>query len=139
MFGLSFFEILFLAILALIVIGPKELPVVARTLGRFLNDLKRTTNGLTDELKQHARIDRIDLNEAPQKPNNPQPQHAEKESGFSTSTHAEPHSPHEVHSPIETHNPIEVQNTNEVHHHADEATAAISKDAKPTKNENENI
>ena len=139
MFGLSFFEILFLAILALIVIGPKELPIVARTLGRFLNDLKRTTNGLTEELKQHARIDRIDLNEAPQKPNNSQPQHAEKESGFSTSTHAEPHSPHEVHSPIDAHDPIDVGNTNEVHLSIDEATAANSKDVKTIKNENKNI
>ncbi|HEX7674499.1 MAG TPA: twin-arginine translocase TatA/TatE family subunit [Bdellovibrio sp.] len=68
MFGLSIFEILFLAGLALIVIGPKELPEVARTIGRFLNELKRSTSGLTNELKQQARIDRIDLYEAPKKP-----------------------------------------------------------------------
>ncbi|WP_246845766.1 twin-arginine translocase TatA/TatE family subunit [Bdellovibrio sp. ZAP7] len=54
-------EIIFLAILALIVIGPKELPQVARTLGRFLNELKRTTSEFTDDLKQQARIDPIDL------------------------------------------------------------------------------
>lgn len=76
MFGLSIFEIIFLAGLALIVIGPKELPQVARTLGRFLNELKRSTSGFTEELKQQARIDRIDLYEAPKKaptpnPNNP--------------------------------------------------------------------
>ncbi|MGE5085620.1 MAG: twin-arginine translocase TatA/TatE family subunit [Bacillota bacterium] len=61
-------EIIFLAVLALIVIGPKELPQVARTIGRFLNELKRSTSSLTDELKEQARIDRINLYEAPQKP-----------------------------------------------------------------------
>ncbi len=61
MFGLGMSEIIFLAILALIVIGPKELPQVARTLGRFLNELKRTTSEFTDDLKQQARIDPIDL------------------------------------------------------------------------------
>ena len=72
MFGLSIFEIIFLAALALIVIGPKELPEVARTLGRFLNELKRHTSVLTDELKQQARIDRINLNEAPKTPAPPE-------------------------------------------------------------------
>lgn len=57
MFGLGMSEIIFLAILALIVIGPKELPEVARTIGRFLNELKRSTSVLSDELKQQVRID----------------------------------------------------------------------------------
>ena len=36
-----------LSALALIVIGPKQLPEVARTLGRFLNELKRVTGDVT--------------------------------------------------------------------------------------------
>ncbi|UYL10596.1 twin-arginine translocase TatA/TatE family subunit [Bdellovibrio sp. SKB1291214] len=60
-------EIIFLAILALIVIGPKELPEVARTLGRFLNELKRTTGDFTEDLKKQARVDHIDLFETPRK------------------------------------------------------------------------
>lgn len=52
MFGFSFFEILFLAALALIVIGPKQLPEVARTIGRFINELRRTTNVMTEQMKQ---------------------------------------------------------------------------------------
>ncbi|MGZ3769702.1 MAG: Sec-independent protein translocase subunit TatA/TatB [Bdellovibrio sp.] len=56
-------EIIFLAILALIVIGPKELPQLARTLGRFINELKRSTNVLGDELKSQTGLDRINLNE----------------------------------------------------------------------------
>jgi sec-independent protein translocase protein TatB len=55
MFGLSFFEIIFLAVLALVVIGPKQLPEVARTLGKFLRDFKRTTNVMTDDLRQSMR------------------------------------------------------------------------------------
>ncbi|WP_413582999.1 twin-arginine translocase TatA/TatE family subunit [Bdellovibrio sp. HCB288] len=60
-------ELIFLGALALIVIGPKELPQLARTLGRFLNELKRTTGDLTDELKAQAKFDPIDLFEAPKK------------------------------------------------------------------------
>ena len=47
MFGLSFAHILLLAAIALIVIGPKQLPEVARSLGRFLNELKRVTGDVT--------------------------------------------------------------------------------------------
>lgn len=68
MFGLGMSEIIFLAILALIVIGPKELPQLARTLGRFLNELKRSANVLGDELKQQTFIDKIDFNDRPYVP-----------------------------------------------------------------------
>lgn len=57
MFGLGFSEIIFLAVLALIVIGPKQLPEVARTLGRFLNDLKRNTESLTEDIKSKVQVD----------------------------------------------------------------------------------
>lgn len=59
MFGLGMSEIILLGVLALVVIGPKELPELARTIGRFMNELKRTTNVLGDELKQHARFDPV--------------------------------------------------------------------------------
>lgn len=70
MFGLGMSEIIFLAVLALIVIGPKELPEVARTLGRFLNELKRSSNVFTEDLKKQARIDLLDL-DAPLRPRKP--------------------------------------------------------------------
>ena len=44
MFNLGFTEVIFLAVIALIFIGPKQLPDLARTLGRFITELKRTTN-----------------------------------------------------------------------------------------------
>ncbi|HEY8271929.1 MAG TPA: twin-arginine translocase TatA/TatE family subunit [Pseudobdellovibrionaceae bacterium] len=63
MFGLSLTEIVFLAILALIVIGPKQLPEVARTLGRMLNELRRASSSLTNELRQHVKIDSLPIDE----------------------------------------------------------------------------
>lgn len=44
MFNLGFSELILLGIIALIFIGPQQLPEVARTLGRFLNELKRATS-----------------------------------------------------------------------------------------------
>lgn len=57
MLGFSMGEILFLGILALILIGPDELPKVARQIGRFLNDIKRTTSEFTNEIKEQAKFD----------------------------------------------------------------------------------
>lgn len=60
MFGLGMSELILLGVLALILIGPQQLPEVARTLGRFLNDLKRSAEGLTEDIKHQARVD-LDL------------------------------------------------------------------------------
>lgn len=68
MFGLGMSEIIVLGVLALIVIGPKELPELARTIGRFMNELKRSSNILTDELKHHTRIDQINFDEIVNRP-----------------------------------------------------------------------
>ncbi len=54
MFGLGMSEMILLSVMALIIIGPKQLPEVARTLGRFINDLKRSTSDLKDEIKKQA-------------------------------------------------------------------------------------
>lgn len=43
MFDIGFGEMLLLAAIALIALGPKQLPEVARTIGRFLNLVKRAT------------------------------------------------------------------------------------------------
>lgn len=66
MFGFSFGEILLLAVIALVVIGPKQLPEFARQIGRLLNEIKRSTSDFAEEMKSQARID-LDLN-APIKP-----------------------------------------------------------------------
>jgi Tat protein translocase TatB subunit len=48
---LSASEMIIVGVLALILIGPKQLPEVARTVGRLLSDLKRTANGFTSDFK----------------------------------------------------------------------------------------
>lgn len=63
MLGLSLPEIIFLAVLALVIIGPKQLPEVARTLGRMLNELRRASNSFTEEFRQQVKIDPIRLDE----------------------------------------------------------------------------
>lgn len=49
MFGLSWPELLLIGIVAVIAIGPKELPVLMRTLGRW----SRKGRAMADELRQH--------------------------------------------------------------------------------------
>src|ERR1700686_3115150 len=63
MLGFSLPEILFLAVLALVVVGPKQLPEVARTIGRVLNELKRASSSLTDEFRDQMKIDPIRRND----------------------------------------------------------------------------
>jgi Sec-independent protein translocase protein TatA len=64
MFGLSLPHLILLAAIALIVIGPQQLPEVARMVGRFLNDLKRTTNDLTHTLMDARDSTDADLRKA---------------------------------------------------------------------------
>jgi sec-independent protein translocase protein TatB len=61
MFGLSIGEVLLLAVIALIVIGPKQLPEFARQIGRLINEIKRSTNHFAEEMKQQTKIE-FDIN-----------------------------------------------------------------------------
>ncbi len=58
MFNLGFSEIVVLAVIGLLVLGPEQLPVVARKVARMINDFKRATEeamGPVDDLKHQAR------------------------------------------------------------------------------------
>jgi sec-independent protein translocase protein TatB len=50
MFGLSFGELLIIAILALILLGPDKLPDAAKTFAKGLKELRRATDDLKDQL-----------------------------------------------------------------------------------------
>lgn len=59
MFNIGFSEFLVIGIVALLVIGPKQLPEVAKVVGRLLSELKKATQDLsggllevTNEVKQ---------------------------------------------------------------------------------------
>jgi sec-independent protein translocase protein TatB len=51
-FGLSPFNLLVLAVIALIVFGPHELPKIASQIGRALRDLRRIAEGAKEDLRE---------------------------------------------------------------------------------------
>ncbi len=52
MFGIGMPELLLILGLALIVLGPKKLPELAKTLGKGLSEFRRATEGLKDEFRK---------------------------------------------------------------------------------------
>lgn len=55
MFGIGFPELLLILALALIVIGPKRLPDIARALGRGFSEFKRATDELKTSFNEEIR------------------------------------------------------------------------------------
>lgn len=51
MFGLSFGEIVIIAVLALLLLGADRLPDAARTLGKGLREFRRATEDLKDQIQ----------------------------------------------------------------------------------------
>ena len=94
MFGIGMPELLLILGLALIVLGPKKLPELARALGKGLAEFRRATDELKDQFRNMEReIDDAPSEEAtseatpkdepsPEKPNEPitanSPSHPEK-------------------------------------------------------------
>ena len=52
MFGLGFGEIVIIAILALVLLGPDRLPEALKTGGKLLRDFKKSTDGLKDQIEK---------------------------------------------------------------------------------------
>ncbi len=50
MFGLSFSELVIIAILALLLLGPDKLPDAAKTLAKVLKDLRRASEDLKEQI-----------------------------------------------------------------------------------------
>ncbi len=59
MFGIGMPEMLLILAVALIIIGPKKLPELAKTLGRALGDFKRATNDLKDSIEIETGFDEV--------------------------------------------------------------------------------
>jgi len=51
MFDLSIAELAFIAVIALVVIGPKELPIVLKTVGRWIGKFKRMASSIMQQLE----------------------------------------------------------------------------------------
>ncbi len=51
MFGIGTSEILIILLIALLILGPKEIPKVARTIGRGLRELQRAKDDLSKTIE----------------------------------------------------------------------------------------
>ena len=58
MFGIGFPELLLIAVIALVVIGPQRLPDLARALGRGFAEFRRATDELKQTFEEEARAAR---------------------------------------------------------------------------------
>lgn len=59
MFDIGFSELMLIAILALIVLGPERLPQAARTVGLIVGKIKRSMAGLQEELERQVRTEEL--------------------------------------------------------------------------------
>ena len=59
MFGIGMPEAILIGIVALLVVGPKKLPELARTLGKGLSEFRKTASDVTDGLKDTIKADEI--------------------------------------------------------------------------------
>jgi len=58
MFGIGFPELLLIAVIALVVIGPKRLPDLTKALGRGFAEFRRATDELKQSFEEETRVAR---------------------------------------------------------------------------------
>ena len=59
MFGIGMPELLVILVIALLVVGPKRLPDLAKSLGKGMAEFRKVTEGATETLKESLRVDEI--------------------------------------------------------------------------------
>lgn len=61
MFDIGFSELLIVALVALIVIGPERLPTAARTLGHIVGRIKRSLGSIREDVEREIGMDELRL------------------------------------------------------------------------------
>lgn len=87
---MSFSEIIFLSVLALLVFGPRRLPEIARLVGKTMGELRRASNEFRNSLEEEIR--NIEYQESLKKAQSSLPP-AEAETAAAESGTEEPESP----------------------------------------------
>jgi len=59
MFGIGMPELMVIAVVALLVVGPKKLPDIAKALGKGLSEFRRAADGATETIKETLKTDEL--------------------------------------------------------------------------------
>jgi len=71
MFGLGMPEILVILVVALVVLGPKRLPELARTLGKAMAEFRRQSSDIMEDFQHQMRVEDDAVQRAKAKPPSP--------------------------------------------------------------------
>jgi Tat protein translocase TatB subunit len=58
-FGIGMPELMVIAVIALLVVGPKKLPEIAKALGKGLSEFRNVTESATDTLKETLKTEEL--------------------------------------------------------------------------------
>lgn len=59
MFDIGFAELVLLAVIAMVVVGPEKLPGVIRTVGKTVGQARRFMTGLQNQIEQEIKLDEL--------------------------------------------------------------------------------
>jgi len=59
MFGIGMPELLVIEVVALLVVGPKKLPDIAKALGKGLSEFRKATDSATETIKETLKTDEL--------------------------------------------------------------------------------
>ena len=59
MFDIGFTEIVLVAVIGLLILGPERMPVAVRTIGLWVGKIKRTVSVVQKEIRDELRVDEI--------------------------------------------------------------------------------